>query len=370
MSVTRTPQGRYRAKLKSGRVDVASRTFDTRREATAWLARERAALDGGVDPRSGRQRVKDVLENWLEVRRTTVATKTLQRDRDLRRLMPPSLQAMRLSAVSEREVARSFETLLGRGLAESSVVRYRASLSAFCGWCVREKLIASNPVTAVRVPKQSVEATEMFPFSEAELEAAYLRWSLENQRLADVLLVMAWTGLRWSEARAVIVADLVEVPTPGILVRRAEPEGVRTKSTKGRRSRRVPLANRVMPLVIEMAEGKSAGDLLFTTDRGSQLHRTALGRAVRWSVTGAGRRVHDLRHTAACLWLARGVEPGTVQAWMGHESIATTNIYLHFLGSSAHQVGLERLNSESGGAGGASGRSGSSGNGGTPSRAD
>lgn len=25
-------------------------------------------------------------------------------------------------------------------------------------------------------------------------------------------------------------------------------------------------------------------------------------------------RIHDLRHTATCLWLARGVDPGTVQA--------------------------------------------------------
>ena len=52
--------------------------------------------------------------------------------------------------------------------------------------------------------------------------------------------------------------------------------------------------------------------------------------------TGSGRRIHDLRHTAACLWLARGVDLGTVQAWMGHESIATTNQYLHFLGTAAH----------------------------------
>jgi integrase len=53
---------------------------------------------------------------------------------------------------------------------------------------------------------------------------------------------------------------------------------------------------------------------------------------VNWAETRLGRRIHDLRHTAACLWLARGVDPGTVQAWMGHESIATTNLYLHFSG--------------------------------------
>ena len=34
----------------------------------------------------------------------------------------------------------------------------------------------------------------------------------------------------------------------------------------------------------------------------------------------------------------------TVQAWMGHASVATTNLYLHHLGTSADKAGLERLN--------------------------
>ena len=37
---------------------------------------------------------------------------------------------------------------------------------------------------------------------------------------------------------------------------------------------------------------------------------------------------------------------------MGHESIATTNRYLHHLGTGADLVGLERLNSTPGGTGG------------------
>jgi integrase len=35
---------------------------------------------------------------------------------------------------------------------------------------------------------------------------------------------------------------------------------------------------------------------------------------------------------------------GTVQAWLGHESIATTNRYLHFVGTGADLAGLDRLN--------------------------
>lgn len=57
-----------------------------------------------------------------------------------------------------------------------------------------------------------------------------------------------------------------------------------------------------------------------------------------------GRRLHDLRRTGACLWLARGVDLSTVSAWLGHASITTTNRYLHYLGTSADTAGLERLN--------------------------
>ena len=352
VTIVKSRAGRYTAKLKSGRDFVASKTFDTRREAAAWLARERAALAGGVDPRASRQRVRVPLEQWLEIRKVTVAKKTYRADRDLLRLVPTSMQAMHLSAVSGREVARSFETLLRSGLSESSVVRYRASLSSFFGWCVREKLILTNPVAAVKVPRSSAERVEMQPWPEEELENSYLRWQEEDAHLADVLLVLAWTGLRWGEARALTVEDVMEVPTPGLLVRRSAPEGVGTKATKGRHSRRVPLANRVLPFIRQLVEGKQPGDLLLTTARGARLHRSAVLRAVTWERTGKGRRLHDLRHTAACLWLSRGVDPGTVQAWMGHESIATTNRYLHFLGNSAHTAGLERLNSQRGYAGG------------------
>lgn len=47
---------------------------------------------------------------------------------------------------------------------------------------------------------------------------------------------------------------------------------------------------------------------------------------------------------AACLWLARGVDVGIVKAWMGHASIATTNIYLHHLGTVADSAALSLLN--------------------------
>ncbi len=171
----------------------------------------------------------------------------------------------------------------------------------------------------------------MQPWAEDELEEVYLGWREQNPHLADILLVLAWTGLRWGEARALRVEDVMQVPTPGLLVRRSAPEGVGIKATKGRRSRRVPVADRVLPIIRRLSLAKQPSDLLLTTAGGAQLHRSAVLRSVKWTRTGQGRRLHDLRHTAACLWLARSVDPGTVRAWLGHESIATTDRYLHFL---------------------------------------
>jgi integrase len=345
MSVRKLPSGRWHARLKSGRQYVAGKSFDTKREALAWLARERAAMAGGIDPRAGRTTVRRLLPIWLEERKDSVARKTYVSDSALPRLIPTGLAALQVRAVTDREVTRALVALTRQGLAEASVRRFRASLSSFFAWAVRERMIAVNPVLGTRVPKVGSPPVEMHPLSEEELEQLWTTAKASNERLANVLLVAGWTGLRWSELRALRVRDFVQVPMPLLIVQRAAPEGVEVKVTKSGKGRRVPLADRVLPMVQEMAGARAGDELLFVTASGHRLHASALKRTVRWAEISGGRRIHDLRHTAACLWLAKGVDPATVQAWMGHASIATTNIYLHHLGTGADRAGLDRLNS-------------------------
>lgn len=349
----RDSSGKFRAVLKAGRVYAASRTFATKRDAQAWLARERAALAGGVDPRAGRATVRALLPVWLEERAHSVSRKTYFSDKALVRLVPLSLAALSINVVTRALVA-----LTKDGLAEASVRRFRASLSSFFAWAVRERLTVANPVLPTRVPRSGGVRVEMFPFSEKELEEIHAAAADRGPRLADILLVAGWTGLRWSELRAIRVRDFIEVPMPTLVVQRAEPEGSDVKTTKSGRSRRVPVADRVLPIVRALAVGREAEDPLFVTSTGHRLHASAFKRTLHWIDLARGRRIHDLRHTAACLWLSRGVDPGTVQAWMGHASIATTNIYLHHLGTPADRAGLDRLNTQ-GYTGGTHGQAGS-----------
>lgn len=290
---------------------------------------------------------------WLEERRHSVSEKTFVTDAALRRLTPTALQALQVGAVTGREVSRALVTLTRSGLAEASVRRFRDSLSAFFGWAVRERMIGSNPVIGTRVPRSSEPRTAMFPFGEADLERVYIRAAERSVRLAEILLVDAWTGLRWSELRALRVRDFVDVPMPLLVVQVAEPEGTSVKVTKSRKVRRVPVADRVLPMVRRTASNRDADAPLFVTYTGHQLHASAFKRTLDWATVAEGRRIQDLRHTAACLWLARGVDPVTVRAWMGHASIATTNLYLHHLGTASDHAGLARLNAEGHAAAGA-----------------
>jgi hypothetical protein len=72
---------------------------------------------------------------------------------------------------------------------------------------------------------------------------------------------------------------------------------VEDDGTKSNKSRLVP--DRVLPLVRAMAIGREADAPLFVTSSGHRLHASAFKRTLAWAKVAGGRRIHDLRHTAA-----------------------------------------------------------------------
>ena len=208
-------------------------------------------------------------------------------------------------------------------------------------------------MTTTRVPKGRGVRTEIRPFAEDELESFHLAASARDERLADILLIAAWTGLRWSELREARVRDFVRVPMPVLLVSRAAPEGVEAKVDQVRQE--PPGAGRGPGAATGPGVRRRQG-----ARRPAVHHQDAATSCTprRSSARCTGRRLRPVVASTtcgtpprACGW-PEGVDPVTVQAWLGHASIATTNIYLHHLGSSADRAGLDRLNAP-GGAGGA-----------------
>ena len=336
----------YTARVVVGRGGYAGeRTFPTLREARAWEAEQRRALAvGGLDAGVGRLDVGTLLGQWLEMRRARVAPKTYVSDGLLVDAVPSWFARVVVREVTPGHLARLLREW-GEQVGQTSVVRRRASLSAFFEWLVVEcRAISANPVRGIRAPRRVEPRKEPRPLSERELvEVAAKVAERGGVRLAKIVLLLGWTGLRPSEARELRVRDVVQVPVFGLRVERARPEGHGVKVTKSGRSRFVPAPSHVAAIIRELAEGKGPDDLLVTTDRGGSLHANRFRASTGWDEFSEGRRLYDLRHTAVCLWLASGVPVSTVKEWAGHADISTTNIYVTFLGTDADRVGVARL---------------------------
>ena len=110
---------------------------------------------------------------------------------------------------------------------------------------------------------------------------------------------------------------------------------------KGRKERRTPLVpSTVQILQAFLAERAAApNETLFATSTGRRLSRDAVEHRLAHHVAlahttcpslGAKRiTMHTLRHTAAMRLLLAGNDVTVIALWLGHEQLATTNIYLH-----------------------------------------
>lgn len=193
-------------------------------------------------------------------------------------------------------------------------------------WLLHCQRILAMP--SKRYVKQTVtflDASEI-----AALLAAPDRSTWAGRRDHVILLVALQTGLRASELIGLRCADVVL--GTGAHIRCLG---------KGRKERSTPL-RRDTAMVLQTWLKERRGDAdqpLFPSVRGDKLSRDALEHLVRkHSLTAArscpslaGKRVspHTLRHSTAMELLHHGVDQTVIALWLGHESVETTQIYLH-----------------------------------------
>ena len=100
----------------------------------------------------------------------------------------------------------------------------------------------------------------------------------------------------------------------------------------------------LVPIVDRWSEGKAPDAWLFAAPEGGPLRESNWKRSVGWTAAtvAIGRtefRVHDLRHTAASVWLAAGADPKVVQRVLGHATAAMTmDLYGHMMDANLWQA--------------------------------
>ena len=220
--------------------------------------------------------------------------------------------------------------------------RYCDSLEAFFKWCARRGYVPADPMEAVEIPRRKKSMHGFNPLSEDQIEEISVKLSDFD---AAVVKVLAYTGMRWGEARALRVGDVkLDVLPPHVQIKRSHPEGSPEKAPKSGRMRVVPLSDKLIPIVTRFLEHKTNNDYLLSRTGKSQIWRGSFMRSAHWEDVSGGRTIHDLRHSAACNWLLRGISINTVQAWLGHADLETTSIYTNYLGMDIDLTAYERMN--------------------------
>lgn len=162
----------------------------------------------------------------------------------------------------------------------------------------------------------------------AALLAAPDRTTWAGRRDHALLLLAVQTGLRASELVGLTRGDAVLGTGAHIRC-----------MGKGRKERATPLRRDTAKLLATWIGDRDDRGPLFPSIRGEHLSRDALEHLVRkHSLTAARtcpsigmKRVtpHTLRHSTAMDLLHHGVDQAVIALWLGHESVETTQIYIH-----------------------------------------
>jgi integrase/recombinase XerD len=205
------------------------------------------------------------------------------------------------------------------------------SFFRFVAMCEPAHMLHCQRILAMPSKRYVRRTVEFLDRAEMDsLLAAPDRSTWVGRRDHVILIVALQTGLRASELISLRRCDIVSGTGAHIRC-----EG------KGRKQRSTPLRQETLK-VLEVWLRERAGadsDPLFPTIRGAKLSRDALELIVRRHTLSAsrtcpsliGKRVspHVLRHSTAMELLHHGVDQSVIALWLGHESVETTQVYMH-----------------------------------------
>lgn len=223
---------------------------------------------------------------------------------------------------------RYLAQLSERNYARRTIARRFSSVRALLAWCVHTGVLDTDPSVDIAVPKLDQPLPRVMKADEAA-SLCELPPDDEPEGLRDraILEILYGSGLRVSELCGLDVDDLD-----------LDGEKIHVLG-KGRKERQVPLsrpAGRATELYLAEARPvlarESSGAALFLGSRGGRIGpRTVRSMIDGYSRADGGATIspHTLRHSFATHLLDGGADLRVVQELLGHEDLATTQIYTH-----------------------------------------
>lgn len=215
------------------------------------------------------------------------------------------------------------------GIAPRSQARILSGIRSFFKFLKMEGYIDNNPTLLLESPRTGRHLPEVLTVDEIDSMIAQIDLSKPfGQRNRAMVETLYSCGLR--------VSELVNLRLDDIY---AEQEYI-TVTGKGEKTRVVPIAQSALAEIEGYLPDRDAvaikpGEegIVFLNSRGHRLTRVMVFYIIKELAQGAGIKKnispHTLRHSFATHLLEGGANLRSIQQMLGHESIATTEIYLH-----------------------------------------
>lgn len=331
--LTSSGRVRWRVRYRTPDYRQRSRTFDRRRDAEAFEAETRGRVRRGdfVDPQRGRITVAGL---WAEYERsgmTHLRRTTQQNYRAAFRHVLAEFAPWPVAKVEHADVAE-WVTMLSTTKGPETV---RYAHRVFClvlDYGMRTRRLSRNVARGVRLPSRPPARERILTAPQVDTLAEKLG------EQGDLVLGMAYLGLRWSELAGLRVGDVDLVRNRVRIIERATEVGGRLdvdapKSVAS--ARQVAIPEFLREVLAARVDGRDRGDLVFPAPGGGHLRNGNWRNRSGWNEATqalglAGLTPHDLRRTFGSLARSAGADLRWIQKAMGHASITTTaRIYAH-----------------------------------------
>ena len=226
----------------------------------------------------------------------------------------------------DRLVLRRYLSFLTtRRMARRSIARKAAALRRYFGWLTRTGVLATDPSRRLAAPRGDGRLPHVLKTEELEtLLAEGPDDGPVGRRDRAVVELLYGSGLRVGELCGLRPADLD-------LIR-----GQLLVWGKGAKQRQLPMSESSVEAVREWVEAGRAtmvgpetpDDALFVNRRGRRLSPRDVRRILDRR-SASPTHPHALRHTFATHLLDGGADLRAVQELLGHEDLATTQLYTH-----------------------------------------
>ncbi|WP_127473875.1 tyrosine-type recombinase/integrase [Microbacterium sulfonylureivorans] len=327
----KTKQGkRYLVRYKKPDGTHASkRGFHTKFDAQQYLATVDVAISTKryIDPMDARVSVGELAAVWLQDQAAVLKPSSFHPLQSAWRVhVAPRWAGISISDVRYSDV-RGWVTELSQLRGPATVIRSYGILSAVLDAAVRDRRIAENPARGVRLPKKVAKRRVYLTHAQVHLLAS-------QASHPEVVLFLAYTGLRWGEATALRLRDLdagrrrVHIHENAVTVNGR----IETGTPKSHVARSVPFPDFLDDVMQALIVGKAIDELVFGDGKQHMLSpnsqngwfAAAVRRAMAIDPTFQRVTPHDLRHTAASLAVSAGANVKALQRMLGHASAAMT----------------------------------------------